>query len=193
LLEFLFKQEVKVFSIRFIFINAALSALLLAGSAAAVSKPKPVDETAKLAEAASPMKADALVKLYAGRTWKWKTGGGFLSAEASNSWFVPADWKRFAAWSRQGRRWSYGEGSWFATNDGKLCLHALWTDEDWRSSARTCFLHREKDGVIYQKRSVGGRWYVFSHNPAEVTDEARKLIAGDRVSQELARMKTTRR
>lgn len=182
-----------MFSTRFVFINAALFALLLAGNATAASKPKPVDETAKLAEAASPMKADALEKLYAGRTWKWKTGGGFLSAEASGGWFVPDEWKRFAAWSRQGRRWSYGEGSWFTTNSGKLCLHALWTDEDWRTSARTCFLHREKNGVIYQKPSIGGKWYVFSHNPAQATDEARKLVAGDRVSKELARMKATRR
>lgn len=182
-----------MFSLRFVFINTALSALLLAGNATAASKPKPVDETAMLAAAASPMKADALVRLYAGRTWKWKTGGGFFFADASKGWFVPADWKQFAAWSRQGHKWSYGEGSWYATNGGKLCLHALWTDEKWRSTARTCFLHREKNGVIYQKRSIGGRWYVFSHNPAQANDEVSKLLEGDRVSKELARMKATRR
>jgi hypothetical protein len=181
-----------MFSIRFVFINAALPALLLASDATAAFKPRAVDETAKLAAAASPMKADALAELYAGRTWKWKTGGGFFFAETSKGWFVPAYWKRFAAWSRQGHTWSYGEGSWYATNGGKLCLHVLWTDEDWRSTALTCFLHREKDGVIYQKRSLGGKWYVFSHNPTQQNDEVRKLIKGDRVSKELVRLKTAR-
>ncbi|MDX3975776.1 DUF995 domain-containing protein [Shinella sp.] len=182
-----------MFSIRFLSINAALSVLLLASNASAASKLKVYDEMAQLAASASPMKADALARLYSGRTWKWKTGGGFFFAEKNRGWLLPADWKRFAAWSRQGRKWSYGEGSWYTTDGGKLCLNAVWVDKDWRSNVLTCFLHREKDGVIYQKRSVGGKWYVFSHNPARQDDEYRKLVTVDLVSDELARMKTTRR
>ncbi|MNF01152.1 hypothetical protein D3C80_2001030 [compost metagenome] len=60
-------------------------------------------------------------------------------------------------------------------------------------SDTTCFLHREKDGVIYQKRSLGGSWYVFRNNPPRPTDEAAKLLRGDRVSKGLAIMKAKAR
>lgn len=172
-----------MYSIRSIIVSTTLSALLLAGNASAVSRPQTDDATAKLAAAASPMKAIALEKLYAGHTWKWKTGGGFFSA----------DRKQFAAWSREGAAWSYGEGRWYATNGGKLCLRALWSNKMGESGAVTCFLHREKDGVIYQKPSLGGSWYVFRHNPAQKDDEALKLVKGDRVSKEVSRLKDVRR
>lgn len=171
-----------MYSIRTIIVSMALCALLLAGNAGAASRPQVDDATTKLAVAAPPMKAVSLEKLYAGRTWKWKTGGGFFSA----------DGKRFAAWSRKGTAWSYGEGSWFATNGGKLCLRALWSSKMGGSGAVTCFLHREKDGVIYQKPSLGGTWYVFRHNPVRAGDEALKLIKGDRVSKEVSRLKDVR-
>jgi hypothetical protein len=97
-------------SIRSTIVSTTLSVLLLAGNASAASRPQIDDATAKLAAAASPMKAMALEKLYAGRTWKWKTGGGFFSADRN----------QFAAVSREGAAWSYGEGRWYATNGGKL-------------------------------------------------------------------------
>ncbi|MGB3388764.1 MAG: DUF995 domain-containing protein, partial [Pseudaminobacter sp.] len=122
-------------------------------------------------------------KLYANRTWKWKTGGGFFSA----------DRKSFAAWSRKGAAWSYGEGDWYATNGGKLCVRARWSNRDGSSGAITCFLHREKNGVIYQRPSLGGEWYVFKHNPVRKDDEVRKLVKGDRVSKGVSHLKAVRR
>jgi hypothetical protein len=192
-IELSVQTEGKMCSIRFLLsINAALAALLLAGHATAAPKVRPVDKTAQRAAAASPMKASEIERLYAGRTWKWKAGGGFFSADNSKGWFIPTDWKQFAAWSRE-HGWSYGEGSWYAPTDGKLCLNAVWTAIDGRARAISCFLIREQDGVIYQKSSIGGKWYVFSHNPARQDDEIQKLVNSDLVSDELARMKSTRR
>jgi hypothetical protein len=173
-----------MYSIRSIRVSTVICALFLAGNANAVSAPPHTsDETAKLAAAASPMRAEALEKLYGERTWKWKGGGGFFSA----------DQKQFVAWSRKGASWSYGEGRWNATNSGKLCLRALWSSNTGHSGAVTCFLHREKDGVIYQKPNLGGSWYVFQHNPVQKDDEVLKLIKGDRVSKEVHRLKNTHR
>ncbi|PKA45355.1 DUF995 domain-containing protein (plasmid) [Rhizobium sullae] len=178
-----------MYPIHSIIVSTALSALLLAGNASAASKAQVDDATAKLAAAASPMKAVALEKLYVDRTWKWKDGGGFFSA----------DGKQFTAWSRKRAAWSYAEGRWYAINGGKLCLRARWSSKmDWsskmeRDGAVTCFLHREKDGVIYQKPSLGGKWYVFRHNPVREGDESLKLVKGDRVSKEVSRLKDIRR
>ncbi|MHC1551593.1 DUF995 domain-containing protein [Phyllobacterium sp. K27] len=171
-----------MYSIRSVIVSTALSTLLLVGNVSAASKPEVDEVTAKLAAAAPPMTAMALEKLYANHTWKWKTGGGFFSV----------DRKKFAAWSRKGAAWSYGEGRWYATNSGKLCLRALWSSRAGASGAVTCFLHREKDGVIYQKPNLGGSWYVFRHNPVRKGDEALKLVKGDRVSTQVSRLKDRR-
>ena len=176
-----------------IIINAALGVAFLACSANAASKSRFDQEMAKLAAAASPMKASEIKELYAGRTWKWKSGGGFFSAEKTTSALVPSNWNQFAAWSRQGTIWAYAEGNWYADNNGKLCLHSRWTTKKGGDIAVTCFLHREKEGVVYQKPSIGGKWYVFSHNPTQQDDEVLKLVEGDQVSGELERIKATRR
>lgn len=172
-----------MYPIRSIIVSTALSALLLADNASAASRAQVDDATARLAAAASPMKPVALEKLYAGRTWKWKDGGGFFSADRN----------QFSAWTRKGAAWSYAEGRWYAAKGGKLCLQALWSSKMERGGAVTCFLHREKDGVIYQKPSLGGSWYVFRHNPVQEGDEALKLVKGDRVSKEAAQLKAIRR
>lgn len=172
-----------MFSIRLRTVSAALSVLLLAGAADAAPKPKTEDPVAIKAAAASPLSAQALEALYSGRTWKWKDGGGYFSA----------DRHRFIAWSQKGRVWSYAQGRWYATDSGKLCLQAYWVSKTGSSSDTTCFLHREQDGVIYQKRSLGGNWYVFRNNPPRPTDEAAKLLRGDRISEGLAIMKAKAR
>lgn len=163
--------------------GAALSVLLLAGGADAAPKQKTVDATALKAAAASPLSAEALEALYAGRTWKWKDGGGFFSA----------DRHRFIAWSQKGRAWSYGQGRWYATNRGKLCLQAYWRSKMSDGGDTTCFVHRQKDGVIYQKRSLGGDWYIFRHRSLRSTDEAAKLIRGDLVRKGFERIKAKAR
>lgn len=172
-----------MFSIRLRTVSAALSVLLLAGAADAAPKPKTEDPVAIKAASASPLSAQALEALYSGRTWKWKDGGGYFSA----------DRHRFIAWSQKGRVWSYAQGRWYATDSGKLCLQAYWVSKTGSSSDTTCFLHREQDGVIYQKRSLGGSWYVFRNNPPRPTDEAAKLLRGDRISKGLAIMKAKAR
>ncbi|KAB2684215.1 DUF995 domain-containing protein [Brucella tritici] len=172
-----------MFSIRLRTVSAALFVLLLAGAADAAPKPKTEDPVAIKAASASPLSAQALEALYSGRTWKWKDGGGYFSA----------DRHRFIAWSQKGRVWSYAQGRWYATDSGKLCLQAYWVSKTGSSSDTTCFLHREQDGVIYQKRSLGGSWYVFRNNPPRPTDEAAKLLRGDRISKGLAIMKAKAR
>jgi hypothetical protein len=177
-----------MYSHRSTIVTAALSALLLAtGYASAAPKQQTDEATAALAAAASPMSADALEKLYVGRTWQWgKNGAGFFSAEVNKRGLRSAGRKRFVAQTRNG----YGEGDWYVTGGGKLCMRALWSAKDSRGSgAITCFLHREKDGVVYQKPSLGGQWYVFRSNPVGKNDEARKLVKGDRVSKELSQLK----
>lgn len=166
-----------MFPIRFTIMSAALSVLFVAGAnAAPLSKADEV--TAKLAAAAAPMSAQALEALYSGKTWKWKTGGGYFSSER----------QRFSGWSEKGANWAYGKGRWQVNNRGKLCMPAVWYYQTGYSNNVSCFLHREKDGVIYQKPALGGSWYVFQHNPVRAGDEVRKLVPGDRVSKPVARL-----
>ena len=172
-----------MFSIRFRIVSSALLVLLLAGAAEAAPQPKADDPVAIKAASAQPLSAEALEALYSGKTWKWKDGGGYFSA----------DRHRFIAWSQKGGAWSYGQGRWYATNNGKLCLQAYWVNKMSGGGDTTCFLHREQDDVIYQKRSLGGTWYVFRNNPPRPTDEAAKLLRGDRISRGLAIIKAKAR
>ena len=172
---------------RLLVATATLSGFLLAGDAYAGPQ-STGDAVARSAAAARPMTVRAVEELYANRTWKWRQGGGFFSAGTRPA--GPASKPRsFAAWSREGSLWSYGEGDWYVSAGGKLCMRALWTGKTGRAGAITCFLHREDNGVIYQKKSIGGEWYVFRHNPARKDDEAARLIRGDRVGKEVSRLK----
>lgn len=164
-------------SIRFSILSAALSVFVVASANAAPSS-KYADATAKRAAAATPMSVAALEALYSGRTWKWKDGGGYFSA----------DRHRFTGWSEKGAAWFYGKGHWKASYGGKLCMQAVWFYRTGYGNASTCFLHREKDGVIYQKPALGGEWYVFRHNPVRAGDEIRKLVPGDRVGKDISRL-----
>ncbi len=86
----------------FIIASAAMLALSLAGNANAAPKPATDNTVTQLATAASPMKGPALEKLYAGRTWKWKTGGGFFSSKKARGWILSGEQKQFSAWSGKG-------------------------------------------------------------------------------------------
>ncbi|MBN9023706.1 MAG: DUF995 domain-containing protein [Rhizobiales bacterium] len=170
--------------------GAMVSVLLLAGGAAAAQKPS----VSQLAMAATPMKASAVRSLYAGRTWKWSTGGGYFSTRKGAPYMFSPDQNKFVAATQKGGTWSYAEGVWGTTADGRMCMTARWTTANFPTSspAFTCFLHREKNGVIYQKRALGGDWYVFRHNPPQAGDEAAKLVSGDLVSKDVARRKSGR-
>lgn len=166
---------------RFSVALAALTLLCVAGAHAAPQS-KSAAATAKLAAAAKPMSVPALEALYSGKTWKWQTGGGYFSPERH----------RFTGWSEKGDVWSYGKGRWKASFGGKVCMQAVWYYQTGYGNNSTCFLHREKDGVIYQKPALGGEWYVFRHNPGRRGDEARKFVSGDRVGKDLARLEAER-
>ena len=175
---------------RFTIAGALMSVLLLAGNAGAVAKPS----VSQLAMSARPMSASAVRNLYAGHTWKWSTGGGYFSARKGAPYMFSPDRNKLVAATRKGGTWSYAEGVWGTTDDGRMCMSARWTTANFpmSSPAVTCFLHREKNGVIYQKRALGGDWYVFRHNPPQSGDEANKLVRGDLVSKEVARLKSGR-
>lgn len=131
------------------------------------------------AEKATPLTTDELFRLYANRSWLWKDGAGYF----------PSKQRRFVAETGRGRKSSYGDGTWFLTPPGKLCFRATWYAKSGSARALTCFSHRTKNGVIYQKREPNGEWYVFKNRPTRANDEHRKLRPGDYVSSKLKRIK----
>lgn len=166
--------------IRFSVVSVALSALFVMGADAAPQSASAA-ATAKLAAAATPMTAAALDALYTGKTWSWKDGAGYFG-----------DGHRFSGWIQRGALWYYGRGKWQTTNTGKLCMQAVWYYRTGYGNNPSCILHREKDGVIYQKPALGGEWYVFKHNPVRPDDEIRKLVPGDRVAKNIVRLEAMR-
>jgi hypothetical protein len=162
-------------SFRFVILNAALLTLLLFGTASAATQQQADRVIARAASKAVPMSAAELHRLYVGRSWIWKDGAGFFSK----------DRRHFSAWSHTGVQRSYAKGKWYTSNGGKLCMKALWYSKQTATQNVSCFLHRKKAGMIYQKRASGGKWYVFRHNPLKHSDEVRKLRRGDYVSKHL--------
>lgn len=156
-------------------LNVLISLLLLGGTAHAASQQHADRMIARQAVRAAPMSAADLRKLYAGRSWIWKTGAGFFSAKG----------RHFVAWSHTGKEKSYARGRWYTTNGGKMCMSAVWYSRKYAARDVSCFLHREKAGVIYQKRAPNGKWYVFRHSPTKRGDEVLKLHRGDYVKRHL--------
>jgi hypothetical protein len=111
----------------------------------------------------------------------WKAGAGYFSTKA----------RRFTAWSRENGSPSFGMGRWFITESGKLCFNADWHAKTGTATAITCFSHRKKGGLIYQKREPDGQWYVFKSRRAQATDEFAKLRHGDYVSSQLGRIEAS--
>jgi hypothetical protein len=72
--------------------------------------------------------------------------------------------------------------------ENSACAPLARQERSWQRRHHV-LLHREKDGVVYQRSSLGGEWYVFRNNPVGTNDEVRKLVKGDRVSQELSDLK----
>ncbi|WP_265516748.1 DUF995 domain-containing protein [Nitratireductor luteus] len=156
---------------------------LFATSARADAKDDYSREVALQAKAGAPVSSEALDVLYAGRSWNWGNGAGYFSADRK---------RRFTAWSQTGNYWTYAKGSWYTTNSGQVCMRALWRTKMSAWPNITCFSHREKDGVIYQKPSMGGKWYVFKSNPSSPGDESRKLRRGDLVQGHMQRLEALR-
>nr|WP_274709342.1 DUF995 domain-containing protein [Nitratireductor luteus] len=159
----------------------AISALFVT-SAWADAKSDYFREVERQAKAAAPMTSQSLRELYAGRSWIWDNGAGYFSQ----------DGRRFAAWSQKGAYWSYAKGHWYTTDSGKVCMRALWITKMHMAPKTTCFVHREKGGVIYQKPSLGGKWYIFRNNPSRSDDASRKLRQGDLVQKHVQRLEAER-
>ena len=162
-------------SFRLIISTFALSMLCLFGTANAATQHQVDRMTAHAANRADPMSASSLKRLYAGHSWIWKDGAGFFSRTHSH----------FTAWSHTRAQKSYAKGMWYATDSGKLCMSAVWYSKKSAARNLSCFLHRRKAGIIYQKRASGGKWYVFRHNPIKHDDEVLKLRPGDYVHRHL--------
>ncbi|TIS57088.1 DUF995 domain-containing protein [Mesorhizobium sp.] len=131
-----------------------------------------------VAKAATPLTTEELFRLYSNRSWLWKDGAGYF----------PSKQRRFTAVTGRGSAGSYGVGRWFLTDPGKLCFKATWHAKSGAAPALTCFSHRKKDGVVFQKREPDGEWYAFKNAPMKVGDEYRKLRPGDYVSANLGKI-----
>lgn len=163
--------------------RAALVMIAIAGIAVSIlAAPKALAQSESAIDIgkARPLNSEELYRLYNSRSWLWKAGAGHFSVKE----------RRFSAWSNENASPSYGIGRWFITDPGKLCFRAVWRAETGAARALTCFGHREKDGVIYQRREPNGQWYVFRSAPLRSGDEAAKLRYGDYVAGRLNRLET---
>ncbi|MEF0944202.1 DUF995 domain-containing protein [Rhizobium sp. BR 362] len=115
-----------------------------------------------------PLTAEDVFRLYYNRTWIWKDGAGYFAAKG----------REFKAWSGEGTG-SYGTGRWFVTDQGKLCFRATWYAKTGHALAVTCFSHRKRGNIVFQKREPGGDWYPFKTTPANADDEYGKIKPGD--------------
>jgi UDPglucose 6-dehydrogenase len=107
-----------------------------------------------------------ILELYEGKSWFWEKGIAFFAAKG-----------QFNAFSEDGNERSTVAGDWEAMDDGRMCFSGVWTAKSWRRFARTCFVHKIKDGQIYQRRAPKGDWYIFRHEPSQEGDQ--KLVPGD--------------
>ncbi len=150
---------------------ALIAALLLSAVAPALAGTSPAH--------GRPLTAYELLQLVKDRTWKWSEGAGRFFG----------DGRRFIAFTHGKDGPTYGEGNFRLTDNGRLCLAVEWHNGAGVSDAGTCFLHREVDGVIYQRREGSGDWYPFKHKPLLETDEYAKFTKDDLVSEEFAKIK----
>jgi len=125
-----------------------------------------------------PLASEELFKLYNNRSWIWKDGAGYFAAKQ----------REFKAWTGEGKG-SYGYGHWFVTDPGKLCFKAMWYAKTGKAPALTCFSHRKKGNVVFQKREPDGDWYSFKTVPAKTGDEYQKVRHGDYVTARYNRVR----
>jgi uncharacterized protein DUF995 len=141
---------------------------------AATSLPfaKAEDEIAAAATKGRPLTAKELDSIYNDRTWPWPDSAGYFRPN-----------KIFTAWVHKGAKASYGEGSWFVSDQGRLCFRATWHTLTGQGTKLACTEHRTDDKNIYQRPLPNGKWYIFSHLPALPDDDIQKLQPGDHVSE----------
>jgi hypothetical protein len=89
---------------------------------------------------------------------------------------------RFIAWLDTDK--TYAEGSWSVNDNGRLCFDATWYGVEGHGDAtRACFEHRTEDKNINKRALPDGKWFIFSHLPAQPGDEIKSLQLGDQVSE----------
>jgi Protein of unknown function (DUF995) len=122
-----------------------------------------------------PMSASELRGMYAGKTWIWSNGGGYMGPGGRFSAAIGKD--RATA--------SYARGTWQTNNQGVMCFAGAWRARAGKSQSRSCFAHRVAGSAIYQRKLPSGEWYMFKQSPAQSSDEFSKLVRGDRVSGQM--------
>jgi len=121
-----------------------------------------------------PLTKREVTELYEGKSWLWSDGVGYFAPKGL-----------FSAKAGSGKGHSTVKGDWIAQENGRLCFSGIWKARSGQQFNRTCFLHKTKDGNIYQKRLPNGEWYVFRHDPQKEGDQ--KLVAGDETENRAAK------
>lgn len=136
------------------------------------SPAKAQDQITADAERGRALFAAELSSIYENHTWPWERGGAYFSAANH----------RFIAWLELDK--TYAEGSWSVNDYGRLCYNAVWYGTAGQSDPKSmCFEHRTEEKNIYKRALPDGKWYIFSHLPAEPGDEIKSLKLGDQVSE----------
>ena len=148
-----------------------LSTSILIGTSPA-SATHSYEEQAAAAELAKPMSRSAVYNLYSNKTWQWEHGSAYFGLG-----------RLFTAFSNKNGKPSYAIGFWKLGLAGEMCFNATWAGKGYRVPKKTCFKHREADGVIYQQ-TPEGVWYAFKHSPALDSDEFQNLKAGNPASRD---------
>lgn len=124
--------------------------------------------TAEAARKGSALSQNELRKIYRGKTWLWKDGGGYFKRSG-----------RFHARSGVGRKFYKVNGGWGAYRRGKVCFSGTWKGRQGDGFNSTCFYHKKVGGKIYQKRGTYGDWYIFKHARVKKNDEYKKIVSGN--------------
>jgi Protein of unknown function (DUF995) len=140
-----------------------------------LSAPSPSFAQVAVPAEARAMTGFELFMTFREKTWKWADGAGRMQDEG----------RLFKAWTQSGEDASWAEGRWTVTNDGRLCLKAVWHSQSAEARSTTCFSHRIFGGTIYQKKEPAGDWYVFKHGRPTKEDEFNKLVSEDLVATRL--------
>ena len=114
-----------------------------------------------------PLTQRELHRLYAGKTWLWKEGGGYFDRSG-----------RFHGDTNFSRKRSRVKGGWGVYRRGKVCFSGLWKLGPWKSFDSSCFLHRRVGNKIYQRRLPVGSWFLFRDLRNRKKGEYRKLARG---------------
>ena len=137
-----------------------------------IASPSAPGDTASAEE--RPLTRQEVTELYEGKSWLWSDGAGYFAPKG-----------RFSGRAGSGKKQSAVKGDWIAYENGRLCFSGVWKARSGQQYNRTCFLHKIKDGNIYQRRLPNGEWYIFRHDPQKEGDQ--KLAPGDETENRAAK------